>query len=138
MQLQIPNNNMYLVPGDIIRIGRFSEVDFEVQYGWYTWGGNRPVCGWSLRNIETGDVKPLQSIDLIDAYMISHAPTPASETVTLYRYAPATVYRLGQLLYYTVGTVYQAALDFTSSSSEETEEANLAADIAAGYLVQLS
>ncbi len=137
MQLQIPNTGKYLVPGDIIRIGRFSDIDFEVQYGWYTWGGNRPFMGWSLRNLATGDVKPIQSIDLIDVYMISHAPTPASETVTLYRYAPATVYRLGQLLYYTIGQVYQAARDFTSCDTEEPESADFAADIAAGNLIEL-
>ena len=137
MQLQVPNTSIYLVPGDIIRIGRFSEVDFEVQYGWYTWGGNRPFMGWSLRNIETGDVKPLQSIDLIDMYMISHAPTPEADTVTLQKYKSATVYRLGQLLYFSIGDVYQASQDFTSCSTEETEAENLAEDISAGNLIKL-
>ena len=112
-------------------------MDLEVQYGWYTWGGNRPVCGWSFRNLATGDIKPLQSIDLVDIYMVSYAPASDADTVTLSRYTSGSTYRLGQLLYFTIGTVYQASKDFTSSNTESSDAENLAADISAGNLVKV-
>lgn len=43
-----------------------------MSYGWYTWGGNRPVCGWYLTNIESSDIKPLQLTDLDDIYVIEN------------------------------------------------------------------
>ena len=138
MTLHVPNSNIDLYPGDVIRIERFSMTSWIVQYGWYTWGGDRPVCGWSLRDTKTGNVKPLQETDLIDIYLVSHAPASDSETVTLTKYHSSTVYRLGQLLYFTIGTVYQAAEDFTSSGEYETDAENLAADISAGKLVTIN
>lgn len=129
MVLNVPNTNIDLHPGDIIRIGRFSEVDYEVQYGWYTWGGNRPVCGWSLRDISTGDVKPLQSIDLTDVYMISHAPTPSSESVIVQEYTPLCTYTTGQLVRVTDPSgvsVYIAARSFVASDiSDDVQNGNI-------------
>ena len=129
MVLNVPDTNIELHPGDIIRIGRFSEINYEVQYGWYTWGGNRPVCGWSLRDISTGDVKPLQNIDLTDMYMISHAPTPASESVVVQEYATSCVYTAGQLVRVTDGSgvaVYIAADSFVASDIEtDVRDGNL-------------
>lgn len=73
--IKIPNTDINIHEGDVIRIGRFQMITWTVQYGWYKWGGNRPVCGWSLRNNLTDDVKPLQDIDLIDVYFVSYAET---------------------------------------------------------------
>ena len=137
MTLHVLGSNIDLYPGDIIRIGRFELVSWIVQYGWYTWGGNRPVCGWSLRDTSTGDVKPLQETDLIDIYLVSHAPASESETVVLTKYHSATVYTVGQLLYFTIGTIYQAAEDFTSCSDHEDDADNLASDLNAGYLTTI-
>ena len=71
--LTIPNTGIELHEGDVIRIGRFLMTEWIVQYGWYKWGGNRPVCGWSLRSKITDDVKPLQDTDLVDVYFVSYA-----------------------------------------------------------------
>lgn len=79
----IPNTNIELHEGDVIRIGRFSMIEWVVQYGWYKWGGNRPVYGWSLRNKATDDVKPMQDIDLIDVYFVSYANGTSSESDTI-------------------------------------------------------
>lgn len=73
--LTIPNTGIELHEGDVIRIGRFLMTEWIVQYGWYKWSGNRPVCGWSLRSKRTDDVKPLQDIDLVDVYFVSYAST---------------------------------------------------------------
>ena len=71
MELVIPEYDITIHPGDIIQIGRFQRTKWIVGYGWYSWGGNRPVCGWYLTlksNPKT--IKPLQLPDLDDIYMI--------------------------------------------------------------------
>jgi hypothetical protein len=73
MELVIPEYDITIHPGDIIKIGRFDRISWLVGYGWYSWGGNRPVCGWSLRSKRTDDVKPLLDIDLVDVYFVSYA-----------------------------------------------------------------
>lgn len=71
MQLDIPNTNDSLYPGNIVKLGRFSDGMWIVSYGWYTWGGNRPVCGWYLTNTDCADiVKPIQLPDLYDIILI--------------------------------------------------------------------
>lgn len=71
IQLHVPNSDIWLHPGHRIRIGRFSSITWVVSYGWYTWGGNRPVCGWYLVNVDkVSELKPLQLPDLEDVYMI--------------------------------------------------------------------
>jgi len=71
MCLQHPNTDICLFPDYKVKLGRFSQDRWIVKYGWYSWGGNREVCGWYL--IDENDmaiVKPLQSADLIDIYII--------------------------------------------------------------------
>lgn len=68
--LQMPNSNYFLRPGNIVRLGRFDSKDWEVHFGWYSFGGNRPVCGWYLTSDNGLTVKPLQLPDLDDIYVI--------------------------------------------------------------------
>ena len=71
MVLIIPGTNQYLSPGNKVKLSRFSNDRWIVGYDWYTWGGNRPVCGWYL--IDSNDpeiVKPLHLADLADIYII--------------------------------------------------------------------
>lgn len=70
MILQFPNNPEHLQPGDVIRLGRFSNDDWTVEYGWYSYGGNRPVCGWYLTCDANKIIKPLQLPDLDDIVVI--------------------------------------------------------------------
>lgn len=70
--LSVPDADMCLHQGDHIRLGRFNHDVWLVSYGWYAWGGNRPVCGWYLINIESSDIKPLQLTDLDDIYVIEN------------------------------------------------------------------
>ena len=69
--LEIPNSRDIIRPGNIVRLGRFSDVDWAVCFGWYEFGGNRPVCGWYLTKDDGLTVKPLQLPDLDDIYVIS-------------------------------------------------------------------
>lgn len=69
MELVIPEYNITVVPGSVIKIGRFNRESWVVGYGWYSWGGNRPVCGWYLTNELSKEVKPLYYTDLEDTYM---------------------------------------------------------------------
>ena len=69
--LNIPNTMEYLYQGDIVRLGRFQSMEWTVKFGWYSFGGNRPVCGWYLESDEGLTVKPIQLPDLDDIYVIS-------------------------------------------------------------------
>lgn len=71
MKLDIPEYHITLFPGCKVRLGRFESTVWVVSYGWYTWGGNRPVCGWYLFNLENPlELKPLQKTDLDDIYLM--------------------------------------------------------------------
>ena len=69
--INLPNSNDYLKCGDIVKLGRFASESWRVCYGWYEFGGNRPVCGWYLEKDGGLTVKPLQLPDLDDIYFIS-------------------------------------------------------------------
>lgn len=68
--LDVPNTNICLHPGNKVKLGRFETDAWIVNYGWYSFGGNRPVCGWYLIRVCDNTVKPLQLTDLDDIYMI--------------------------------------------------------------------
>lgn len=77
LYLQIPDTDRIIYVGNRIKLGRFSADTWLVCFGWYTWGGNRPVCGWYLTKIceyqvppAGTEIKPLQLTDLIDIYVI--------------------------------------------------------------------
>lgn len=68
--IRIPGCNYQIKAGNIVKLGRYDSERWEVGYGWYAWGGNRPVCGWYLTNVITRTVKPLQLTDLEDIYVV--------------------------------------------------------------------
>lgn len=68
--LPIPGTHDYLYPGDVIRLGRFSDNEWVVEFGWYSFGGNRPVCGWYLTTDAGKTIKPIQKPDLDDIVVI--------------------------------------------------------------------
>lgn len=69
--LNIPEHNICLHPGDTVKLCRFSQTFWVVGYGWYSFGGNRPVCGWYLTDKNNPDtVKPLQLPDTDDIYLV--------------------------------------------------------------------
>lgn len=71
-ELSIPiRDGLVLTPGCKIRIGRFESKLWSVKFGWYSYGGNRPVCGWYLESDDDeADIRPLQKPDLTDIYLI--------------------------------------------------------------------
>ena len=75
--LECPEHKLSIIAGSIVRLGRFESVQWMVAYGWYTWGGNRPVCGWYLMQCDApSTLKPLQSSDLDDIYLIEEPVLP--------------------------------------------------------------
>ena len=73
LSLVIPGTDNYIRPGCRIKLGRFETTLWAVSHGWYSWGGNRPVCGWYLTNLDNPtEVKPLQKPDLDDIYIIEN------------------------------------------------------------------
>ena len=71
MTLEVPNANTTISPGYKIQIGRFDAQVWIVRFGWYSFGGNRSVCGWYLESESSQDIKPIFKIDLDDIYVIS-------------------------------------------------------------------
>lgn len=72
MELVIPEYDITLHPGDVIKIGRFDRKSWIVGYGWYSWGGNRPVCGWYVTESISKEIKPLYYTDLEDTYLVEN------------------------------------------------------------------
>lgn len=72
LELNIPNTNVYLVPGDIVKLHRFDAQTWELDHGWYSFGGNRPFCGWFMKSNIDGEYieKPVQMTDLDDIYLV--------------------------------------------------------------------
>ena len=71
--IQIPETNMVITPGCKVRIGRFSTVVWVMSHGWYSFGGNRPQCGWFMSDLENPSmIKPLYLTDLDDIYFIEN------------------------------------------------------------------
>lgn len=70
LQLEIPGTNRVIRQGNVIKIGRFNSDRWTVCFGWYSWGGNRPVCGWYVERESDREIKPLYQTDLDDCYMI--------------------------------------------------------------------
>ena len=71
LTLEVPNANTTISPGNKIRLGRFSAQVWVVRFGWYSFGGNRSVCGWYLESESSDDIKPIFKIDLDDIYIIT-------------------------------------------------------------------
>jgi len=70
MRLQIPQSDNFLSPGSKVKLGRFSQERWVVQFGWYSVNGNRPICGWYLHDIDDVQlVKHLQLPDLSDIFI---------------------------------------------------------------------
>ena len=71
--IEIPDFDIELTPGSRVKLGRFDVQTWLVSYGWYSWGGNREVCGWYLTDIKNPfDLKPLQKTDLDDIYLVEN------------------------------------------------------------------
>lgn len=71
LELPIPNTGIILRPGARIKLGRFETRTWIVLHDWYTYGGNRPVCGWYLLDTENPSIiKPLSKPDLDDIYIV--------------------------------------------------------------------
>ena len=71
IKLEIPEFHITLFNGSKVKLGRFDSTLWLVSFGWYSWGGNREVCGWYLTNCaDPRDVKPLQKTDLDDIYLV--------------------------------------------------------------------
>lgn len=70
LTLYVPELRLTLRNGSRVKLGRFDSTMWVLSHGWYSWGGNRPVCGWYLTNMENpAEVKPLQKPDLDDIYL---------------------------------------------------------------------
>lgn len=71
LHLKSPSGRVIIHQGDIVTLGRFNVIRWEVKFGWYSFGGNRAICGWYLRDVKPPHtVKPIQKTDLDDIYIL--------------------------------------------------------------------
>ena len=71
LTIEVPHLGISLRPGSKVKLGRFDATLWVLSHGWYSWGGNRPFCGWYLTSIgHPVTTKPLQSTDLDDIYLV--------------------------------------------------------------------
>lgn len=71
MCINIPECGICLRPGMKIKIGRFSNTIWRLDHGWFSFSGNRPICGWFLTDMtDNQNVRPLQKSDLADIYSV--------------------------------------------------------------------
>lgn len=69
--LLLPDNETTIKPGNIILLQRFDVDRWKVDFGWYSYEGNRKVCGWYLtKESDPNVVKPILETDLYDIYII--------------------------------------------------------------------
>ena len=60
-----------IFPDNIVVLGRFSSTRWIVKYGWYSYEGNRKICGWYLIQENNPKViKSIQETDLDDIYVV--------------------------------------------------------------------
>ena len=71
LTLSVPNANTFIAPGYKVQLGRFNAQVWIVRFGWYSFGGNRSVCGWYLESESSDEIKPIFRIDLDDIYIIT-------------------------------------------------------------------
>ena len=72
LMLEVPNANTAIVPGNRVQLGRFNAQVWIVRFGWYSFGGNRSVCGWYLQAEGSNEIKPVFQVDLDDIYIITY------------------------------------------------------------------
>ena len=69
--LSIPDNKICIYPGNIVILSRFSTIRWAVGFGWFSYEGNRKICGWYLTQVDHPNiVKPIQETDLYDIYTV--------------------------------------------------------------------
>ena len=70
MQLALPEQNICIYPGCRIKIHRFDGDMWTVNYGWFSFDGNREMCGWYMVRCSDATIKPIFKCDLCDCYLI--------------------------------------------------------------------
>lgn len=70
LSINIPELGITLVPGSRIRLDRFETETWTLHHGWYSFDGNRAICGWYLTSSDGTITRSLQLIDLDDIYMV--------------------------------------------------------------------
>lgn len=69
--LEIPGSHTKIRPGNRVKLGRFDNTVWIVQFGWYSYAGNREICGWYLVKQDDPSVrKPFSKPDLDDCYFV--------------------------------------------------------------------
>ena len=69
--LTLRDKQVEIYPGNIVILNRFSSIRWKVEFGWFSYEGNRKICGWYLKQIDNPKIiKPVQETDLDDIYVV--------------------------------------------------------------------
>lgn len=71
--LSLPDVEITLYPGNIVVLNRFSTIKWKVCFGWFSYEGNRKICGWYFVRLDNNYIKPIQEIDLYDIYVVQNS-----------------------------------------------------------------
>jgi len=73
MMLALPDGVTFIHPDDVILLSRFSSIKWVVGFGWFSYEGNRKICGWYLTQLDKPEIiKPIQETDLYDIYLVTN------------------------------------------------------------------
>ena len=63
--LDIPQHNISIAAGDVVKLSKYSDISWVVGYGWYSYQSSAATCGWYLMQMNNpGIMKPLETTDL--------------------------------------------------------------------------
>lgn len=73
IKLNVPGTDIFITPGCKVKLGRFESEIWVCKHGWYSYAGNRQVCGWYMYSKDNpSKIKPISMTDLDDIYLIEN------------------------------------------------------------------
>lgn len=72
IELAVPGTCICLKPGCKLKIHRFDSDIWTVNFGWFSFDGNREICGWYMVRLSDAEIKPIFKCDLNDCYLIQN------------------------------------------------------------------
>lgn len=66
-----PENEKQYPCGCVLKLNRFKDIVWKLNYGWFTYSKNHLICGWYLVDkADTNNIKPFQLNDFDDIYLV--------------------------------------------------------------------
>ena len=132
IHINVPNTNTYIYVGDVCKIPAIGDGNFTAAYGDYTPSNERnsmPVYGWFFIGPD-GKTYSIKKEYFNGIQVTGHSSSSGGAT----EYEPGASYSRGDIVWNTIGVLYQAATDFTACSTGDTYD-DFMTDVDSGNLV---